>query len=81
MKRKWGFTEALLHVQLVAEGSLSNRRALGVAMARARWNNTEGSAIQYNQRNDSVKTKENASTFEVFKVVISQMRTHMRDII
>ena len=43
----WGFTEAFLWIQLVAEGS----------------------AIQYNQNNDLVQSKGNASTFEAFLVV------------
>ena len=38
-------TEALLWIQLVAEGSLSFQRRLGVAMAKARRDNVEGSAF------------------------------------
>jgi len=39
-------TEAFLWIQLVAEPSLSQRRALGVAMAKARRVNVEGSTFQ-----------------------------------
>ena len=39
-------TEALIWIQLVAEGSSSTWRAFGVAMAKARKNNGEGSAVQ-----------------------------------
>ena len=41
-----GLIEAFLWIQLVAEGSLSNQRALGVAITRARYNFVEGSVIQ-----------------------------------
>ena len=41
-----GLTEPFLWIQLVAEGSLSKRRRLGVAMAKARYNFIEGSAFQ-----------------------------------
>jgi len=57
-------TEAFLWIQLVAEGSLSKWRALGVAITRARRVNVEGSAIQFNQRRDAVKSEENVRTFE-----------------
>ena len=46
LNRKCGFTEPFLWIQLVAEGSSSKRRALGVAMAKARRVNVEGSAFQ-----------------------------------
>ena len=39
-------TEPLLWIQLVAEGSLSKRRRLGVAMAKVRYKNVEGSVFQ-----------------------------------
>jgi len=39
-------TEPFLWIQLVAEGSLSKRRALGVAITSARYNNVEGSVFQ-----------------------------------
>ena len=41
-----GLTEPLLWIQLVAEGSLSSQRAFGVAMAKARRDNVEGSVFQ-----------------------------------
>ncbi|MBQ2180916.1 MAG: hypothetical protein II400_01580, partial [Bacteroidaceae bacterium] len=44
--RIWGLTEAFLWIQLVAEGSLSKRRAFGVAMAKVRRVNVEGSTFQ-----------------------------------
>ena len=88
MKRDWGFTEARLGIdgsvpliQLVARG-------LGVTQAKARWNNTEGSAFQFNQRNDSIQSNESASTFKAFQVVILHndhtntyrlYRTHVSD--
>ena len=40
-----GLTEPLLWIQLVAEGSASTWRAFGVAMAKVRRVNTEGSAF------------------------------------
>jgi len=40
-----GFTEPILWIQLVAEGSSSKQRGLGVAIARARYKNVEGSAF------------------------------------
>jgi hypothetical protein len=46
LKRICGLTEALLWIQLVAEGSASTWRALGVAMAKARRVNVEGSVFQ-----------------------------------
>ncbi|MBQ2586111.1 MAG: hypothetical protein II570_04225, partial [Bacteroidaceae bacterium] len=46
LKHIFGLTEAFLWIQLVAEGSLSSWRALGVAMAKARRVNVEGSAFQ-----------------------------------
>ena len=41
-----GYSEPLLWIQLVAEGSLSNQRGLGVAITKARRVNVEGSAFQ-----------------------------------
>ena len=41
-----GFTEPLLWIQLVAEGSSSTWRRLGVAMAKVRYKNVEGSVFQ-----------------------------------
>ena len=41
----WGLTEPLLWIQLVAEGSASTWRAFGVAMAKVRRVNVEGSAF------------------------------------
>ena len=43
--RSFGLADAELKVQLVAEGSLSNQRALGVAITKARYNFVEGSAF------------------------------------
>ena len=40
-----GLTEPLLWIQLVAEGSASTWRAFGVAMAKVRRVNVEGSAF------------------------------------
>ena len=44
--RFFGLTEPLLWIQLVAEGSASTWRAFGVAMAKVRRVNVEGSAFQ-----------------------------------
>ena len=44
--RSFGLTEPFLWIQLVAEGSLSNWRGLGVAITKARYNFIEGSAFQ-----------------------------------
>ena len=44
--RFFGLTEPLLWIQLVAEGSASTWRAFGVAMAKVRRVNTEGSVFQ-----------------------------------
>ena len=41
-----GYTEAFLWIQLVAEGSSSTCRAFGIAMAKVRRVNVEGSVIQ-----------------------------------
>ena len=41
-----GLTEPLLWIQLVAEGSPSQRRTFGVAMTKARRVNVEGSVFQ-----------------------------------
>ena len=46
LKRSFGLADAELKVQLVAEGSSSKRRALGIAITRARRVNVEGSAFQ-----------------------------------
>ena len=46
LKRSFELAYAELKVQLVAERSLSKRRALGVAITRARRVNVEGSVIQ-----------------------------------
>ena len=46
LNRSFGLADAELKVQLVAEGSLSKWRALGVAITRARRVNVEGSAFQ-----------------------------------
>ena len=45
LRRMWGLTEPFLWIQLVAEGSLSFKRGLGVSQARARLKNAEGSRI------------------------------------
>ena len=60
-----GFTEAFFWIQLVAEGSLSNRRAFGVSMAKVRQVNVEGSAFQLNQMIVSAQSKKSISTCEV----------------
>ncbi len=46
MKRLFELAYAELKVQLVAEGSSSNRRRFGVAIAKVRQNNAERSAFQ-----------------------------------
>ena len=46
LTRSFGLAYAELKVQLVAEGSSSTWRAFGVAMAKARRVNVEGSAVQ-----------------------------------
>jgi len=46
LKRICGLTELLLWIQLVAERSLSKRRALGVATTSARHVNVESSIFQ-----------------------------------
>ena len=78
---KWirGFDETFFYVQLVAEGSASNRRGLGVAIARARRNYVEGSTVLFNQMNDSVSPMENVSKIEVFQSLFSTAltRTHV----
>ena len=56
-----GLTEALLWIQLVAEGSASKWRALGVAMAKARRDNVEGSVFGLRRAKGSVKSKESFS--------------------
>jgi len=53
--------DAELKVQLVAEGSLSKRRGLGVAITRARYNFVEGSAFGLRRAEGSVKSKERFS--------------------
>jgi hypothetical protein len=60
----FGLTELLLWIQLVAEGSLSKRRAFGVAMAKARYHFVEGSAFGLRRAKGSVKSKENVSKSE-----------------
>ena len=55
---------AELKVQLVAEGSASTWRAFGVAMAKVRRVNAEGSAFGLRRAKGSVKSKEKASIFE-----------------
>jgi len=45
-RRLFGLIESFLWIQLVAEGSLSKWRALGVAMTKARRVNVEGSMFQ-----------------------------------
>jgi len=69
-----GLTEPLLWIQLVAEGSLSKRRALGVAITRARYNFVEGSAFGLRRAKGSVKSKENPSKNEE-KVLQKRRRT------
>ena len=69
-----GLTEPLLWIQLVAEGSLSFQRALGVAMAKARYNFVEGSAFGLRRAKGSVKSKENPSKNEG-KVLQKRRRT------
>ena len=59
-----GYTEAFLWIQLVAEGSLSTWRALGVAMAKARRVNVEGSAFGLRRAKGSVNAKETFSAIE-----------------
>ena len=46
LNRSFGLTEPLLWIQLVAEGSPSQRRAFGEAMTKARRVNVEGSVFQ-----------------------------------
>ena len=53
----WGLTELFLWIQLVAEGSPSKRRALGVAMAKVRRVNVEGSAFQFIHRKSSLSSQ------------------------
>ena len=57
-------TEPILWIQLVAEGSLSNQRALGVATTSARHVNVEGSTIGLRRAKGLVKSKESFSIFE-----------------
>ena len=59
-----GFTEAFFRVQLVADGSASNRRAFGVAPAKVRRYDNEGSAFKYNRRNDLVESKDQLAFVE-----------------
>ncbi|MBQ2200711.1 MAG: hypothetical protein II415_10470, partial [Bacteroidaceae bacterium] len=59
----WGLTEPFLWIQLVAEGSSSTWRAFGVAMAKARYKNVEGSINQYIHRKGSVSSQERFSKF------------------
>ena len=53
--------DAELKVQLVAEGSSSKRRRLGVAITKARYNFVEGSAFGLRRAEGSVKSKERFS--------------------
>ena len=55
MKWKRGFDETFIDVQLVAEGSASNRRGFGVAIAKVRRNHVEGSTIGYRRTEGSVQ--------------------------
>ena len=43
--KHWGLSEARLGIQLVAEGSASKRRTFGIAMAKVREKNVEGSTF------------------------------------
>ena len=52
-----GLTESLLWIQLVAEGSPSKRRGLGVAITRARYHFVEGSAFDLLRADASVESK------------------------
>ena len=52
---------AELKVQLVAEGSASTWRAFGVAMAKVRRVNVEGSTIGLRRAKGSVKSKKKFS--------------------
>ena len=61
-----GLTEPLLWIQLVAEGSASSWRTFGVAMAKVRRVNVEGSAFQLNQRKSSVQSLDCVCTSEAF---------------
>ena len=58
LERICGLTEPLLWIQLVAEGSASTWRAFGVAMAKARRVNVEGSAFGLRRAKGSVKSKD-----------------------
>ena len=73
-----GLTELLLWIQLVAEGSLSNQRALGVAITRARYNFVEGSVFGLRRAKGSVKSKENPSKNEG-KVLQKRRRTRTNE--
>ena len=59
-----GYTEAFLWIQLVAEGSPSTWRALGVAITKARRVNVEGSTFGLRRAKGSVKSKETFSAIE-----------------
>ena len=59
-----GLTKAFLWIQLVAEGSSSTWRAFGVAMAKARRVNVEGSVFGLRRAKGSVKSKESASVIK-----------------
>ena len=65
--KHWGLSEARLGIQLVAEGSASKRRTFGIAMAKVREKNVEGSAFQCNQRKGSVQSLDCVCTFEAFR--------------
>ena len=63
-KHMCGLTNALLWIQLVAEGSLSKWRALGVAITRARYIFVEGSAFGLRRAKGSVNPKEKFSSIK-----------------
>ena len=56
-KFMFGLTEPILWIQLVAEGSPSKRRGLGVAITRARYHFVEGSASDLLRAEASVESR------------------------
>jgi len=64
-KRKRALAEPPIRFHYMREGSLSIKRALGVATTSPRLNNNEGSTFQCFQKNDSVRSNESNSTVEV----------------
>jgi len=58
MHRMCELTDPFLWIQLVAEGSSSKRRALGVSITSPRYNNVEGSAFGLRRAKGSVKANE-----------------------